>query len=154
MDAAAAVAVAAAAAAHQNQEAAAVQRQQQQHARQDGLDDQQQALQEKEGQGINDYGQPPAPAPVQDAGLETEEKREDEESMQNTSIQYAGSDIKEQNGDASQMDVSQSASNRPPVHHTKRRKINTCLPCKVSSVAVVVSEVDEPLTVLSCSGAR
>lgn len=129
MDAAATVAVAAAAAAHQSQEAAIHLHHQQQQEESN--------LEEKPNHGdLNMNGDVEAHRSSPTRG---EEKpvllNEDEKtsSLADNSMQYVASDYPDQNGDLSQqIDDSQTTSiGRPTVHHTKRRRINTCLPCKV-----------------------
>jgi hypothetical protein len=157
----AAVAVAAAAAAHQNSEAAAHRQQQQQHRLQESdrrssltnrqsIDATLQDLTENGVQGVvHNYPttSPPAPSVAPDAREEAAiamTKTEDQtHSFADTSMQYA-TEAQEHNGDGNANGDNGNTSeieeknvgvkNRPHVHHTKRRKINTCLPCKVSNL--------------------
>jgi hypothetical protein len=147
MDAAAAVAVAAAAAAHQSQEAAAQRQQeqlleQQQEQQNDDFSHHQQPVEdafrrmdEHNGavQHENEYRA--TTTNTLEQGLKEEitdsvRKVEDEkEDFADTSMQFAD-ESQDQNGNMS-LEDGQGTNARPHVHHTKRRKINTCLPCKV-----------------------
>lgn len=124
MDAAAAVAVAAAAAAHQNQH-------HQQHKRQRRDSDLEQKHIENVEQRLNGFDQGTSLHNDQFAAAEAVESvrklQQDDEAFAEDSMQYV-----EQNGDITHIGESQSTSNRPAAYHTKRRKVNTCLPCKVS----------------------
>lgn len=110
--AAAAVAVAAAAAVHQNQH----QHHRHKRDRQDS-DFEHKHLQNGE-QSFNGY---------EEADESVRELHEGREPYEAQSVQYL-----EQPGDNHHMNEIQGTSNRPAAYHTKRRKVNTCLPCKVS----------------------
>lgn len=57
---------------------------------------------------------------------------ENDDNYEDGSMQYVGPDVSTtQDGSTSHVGVSQGTASRPTVHHTKRRKVNTCLPCKV-----------------------
>lgn len=135
MDAAAAVAVAAAAAAHQSQEAA-LQLHHQQH-REQQEESHLEEEEEKQSHGdliLNGENDAHRSSSIQIGEEKPDLLNEDEKigTFADNSMQYVASDYTDQNGDLSrQIDDSQTGAGRPTIHHTKRRKINTCLPCKV-----------------------
>ncbi|UZJ54673.1 hypothetical protein CBS101457_003993 [Exobasidium rhododendri] len=98
-----------------------------------------QGLTETDVQSVNAYTTTPPPASSlgldsKDNGVDLTAKMEDQDhTFADTSMQY-NSDAPEQNGvngeTSDNEDRRGGAKNRPHVHHTKRRKINTCLPCK------------------------
>ena len=78
----------------------------------------------------------PEPAGIHALDVGDRKHSEADESYGDGSMQYVASDVNTQNGETSHVDVSPgtASTSRPTVHHTKRRKVNTCLPCKVSIV--------------------
>lgn len=121
MEAAAAVAVAAAAAAHQNQ----------QHHKRERQDSD---LDQKQNQSLNGhdgYTQGDSLHADQIAAAEAVESvrklQEGDDTFADDSMQYVQTDVNEQTGER------QSSASRPTAYHSKRRKVNTCIPCKVST---------------------
>lgn len=56
----------------------------------------------------------------------------------------AASEQQDQEGESSTLDSKPKKAKKPSVQHTKRRKINTCLPCKVSARRLPRCEIIRP----------